>query len=413
MTTDEACADCGAAAKLVLAWGRRLCRPCLRVALGSARGRAVAVVTCPHAGETLRGSGGRPVTRGCGTCPGKAGGLKVFPCRHPAREPEEVTAADCRACPYRPAPPAPEARRLILRNHLSPGDVLAMTAAVHSLARAHPGKYRVAVDTTCQAVWDHNPDVEPLAVARAEGWEEVQTHYPLIDQSNQRACHFLEGYCDFLGASLSIRLPLLTNRPLVYLSRRERSWMGQVQELTGRAGKFWLVNAGTKSCYTAKGWGAARYQRVVDLLAGRVWFVQVGRAEHDHPRLRGAFDLVGKTDDRQLVRLCHHAEGGLGGVTFLQHLMAALEKPYFCVMGGREPVQWNSYPRQQLFHTVGLLPCCRSGGCWKSRTAPLGDGDEKDKSLCEAPTWGEAPAPRCMASITPEEVSAKILLTLA
>lgn len=376
------------------------------VQAAAARGRPPAA--CPHAGVALRDDGGRAVTRACGTCPAGVR-LKVFPCHHPARAPEEVTVADCDACPYAPRP-AEGARRLILKNHLSPGDVLAMTAAVHSLHKAHPGKYLTAVDTTCQPLWEHNPDVAALDLARREGWEEAVMHYPLIDQSNQRAVHFLQGYCDFLENSLGVRVPLLTNRPHVYLSRREKSWLPQVEERTGRPTRYWVVNAGAKRDYTTKSWGRASYQRVVDLLRGKIQFVQVGRAEHDHPRLSGVMDLVGQTDDRQLVRLCHHADGGLGGVTFLMHLMAALEKPYVALMGGREPVQWNSYPRQQLLHTVGLLPCCRSGGCWRSRVVPLGDGDEKDKSLCEAPTWGEGAVPRCMASISPEEVAGKILL---
>lgn len=301
----------------------------------------------------------------------------------------------------------PDARKIVLKNHLSPGDVLAMSAAVHSLHKAHPGKFVVAADTSAPALWEHSPDVVPAG----DGFETIQTHYPLVNECNQRAVHFLQGYCDFLEGALGVRVPLLTNRPHVWLSAAEKAWQNQVSEHVGYKGRFWLVCSGTKQDYTAKGWGASNYQRVVDLLRGRVTFVQVGAAEHLHPPLKGVVNLVGKTDLRQLVRLVHHADGALCGVTLLHHLAAALEKPSCVVMGGREPVQWNSYPRCQLFHTVGSLPCCRSGGCWKSRVVKLEDGEGHDGSLCECPVMGDEPIPRCMALIDPREVAEKIRLT--
>jgi len=54
------------------------------------------------------------------------------------------------------------------------------------------------------------------------------------------------------------------------------------------------------------------------------------------------------------------------------------------VAGGREPPHWEAYPTHQFIHRVGALACCKSGGCWKSRVAPLGDGNECDdpSNLC-------------------------------
>jgi len=53
--------------------------------------------------------------------------------------------------------------------------------------------------------------------------------------------------------------------------------------------------------------------------------------------------------------------------------------------GGREPTHWESYPTHKYLHHVGALECCDQGGCWRSRAFELGDGDEKDKSLCVKP----------------------------
>jgi ADP-heptose:LPS heptosyltransferase len=134
-------------------------------------------------------------------------------------------------------------------------------------------------------------------------------------------------------------------------------------------------------------------------------FLQVGSAEHDHPTLDGVVNLVGRTDTRQLICLACHAQGGLGPITFLQHLCAAFEKPYVALLGGREPVSWTQYPLQTTLHTLGKLPCCRTHACWRSRVVALNDGAEQDRSLCEAPVLTMSrPVGKCMAIIRPEEV---------
>ena len=333
--------------------------------------------------------------------------MKVFKCQHPAREPEEVTIKDCAECAYRPRD-TKDARVLILKNHLSPGDVLAMSAAVHSLHRQHPGKYLTAIDSTCPAIWEHNPDVVSVEESKAAGGTEVQTHYPLVNQSNQRSIHFMQAYCSFFEEALGVPVPLLTNRPHVYVSSREKTWMSQIHEILGRDRPFWIVNAGVKQDYTTKGWGQGNFQSVVDLLQGKVLFVQVGKKEHLHRPLKGVIDLLDKTDDRQLIRLVYHSSGVLCGTTFLMHLAAALEKPSVILAGGREPRAWNQYPRSTVLSTVGALPCCREA-CWKSRTVKLNDGSEQDNSLCDMPVFTDPPTPQCMAMLTPEEVVAAIL----
>jgi len=268
-----------------------------------------------------------------------------------------------------------------------------------------------AVDTTAMQLWEHNPDVVPAESLKDRGPVTLEVHYPKVNVSNQHAIHFMSAYCSYLEDALGVKVPLMTNRPMVYLSKLERSWVNQVEETTKRKQRFWIVNAGYKTDYTTKAWSHASFQRVVDLLRGKVLFVQIGENDpkHVHKPLNGVINLIGKTDTRQVVRLFHHADGVLTGVSFPMHLAAALEKPCVAIMGGREPVIWNSYPRQTLMHTVGALDCCRSGGCWKSRVVPLGDNDEKDKSLCEQPVPGDEPVGRCMALISPESVAEAVL----
>jgi ADP-heptose:LPS heptosyltransferase len=226
--------------------------------------------------------------------------------------------------------------------------------------------------------------------------------YPLIHRSNTTPCHFLHGFPAYLNETLGLSIRVTEFRGDLHLSNAEKS---------GDFGAFWLLASGGKLDYTIKWWDHARYQRVVDHFRGRIQFVHVGERGHHHPPLDGVIDLRGETNLRQLVRLMHHAHGALSAVSLLMHLAAAVEtpagwlknRPCVVVAGGREPPHFTAYPHHQFIHTVGALTCCDNGGCWKSRTLPLGDGDDKDRpeELCVDVVGS---LPRCMDMITAEEV---------
>lgn len=366
--------------------------------LGQAKQPVAVETKCPFLGEPVKDTSGENVKQACEPCGGKL--RQLFACNHPSREPDQVTVGDCSACEYKPKT-VEKAKAIILKNHLSPGDVTCMTGAIFSLHKAHPGKFLTAVETTCNAIFEHNPDVISIERARELNAEVVETHYPRIQRCNQEAIHFLNAYTDFFGDALGINVPLMTNRPHIYVSKRERSWMNQVHEATGKNQKYWVINAGVKKDFTAKIW--PWYQDVVDRLQGKILFVQIGKTEHVHQPLRGVVNLLDKTDDRQLIRLVHHSQGVLCGTTFLMHLAAGLERPAVILAGGREPRSWNQYPIQSLLSTVGALPCCAKTACWRSRTTALMDQAEQDGSLCENPTFTNPPSPKCMAMISPEQ----------
>ncbi len=283
-----------------------------------------------------------------------------------------------------------------------------LTAAVRDLHRCHPGRFITDVRTSCPQLWENNPFLTPLDESDP-GVERVDCEYPLIHQSNQAPYHFLHGFTDFLSRRLELEIrPTLFHGDL-HISEKEKSWISQVAEITGQDIPFWIVAAGGKYDFTIKWWSSERYQEVVDHFQGRIGFVQVGESGHFHPALKGAIDLRGKTDLRQLVRLVYHAQGVLTPVSLLMHLASAVEvregkpknRPCVVVAGGREPPHWEAYPHHQFLHTVGALVCCDNGGCWKSRTVPLGDGDPKDSDLCVDVVNG---LPHCMDLITPAAV---------
>jgi ADP-heptose:LPS heptosyltransferase len=109
---------------------------------------------------------------------------------------------------------------------------------------------------------------------------------------------------------------------------------------------------------------------------------------------------------RQFLCLIYHAAGVVCPVTAAMHAAAAFERPCVVIAGGREPPHWEMYPGHQFLHTVGQLPCCARGGCWKARVVPLGDGDrDRDFNLCVQPVeLGGEPVAACMKLLEPRDV---------
>jgi len=316
--------------------------------------------------------------------------------------------------------------RIIIHDGLSPGDITVLTGALKALHDQYPGRFLTDVRTPCPALWENNPRVTPMqdgegrhinACYDADRAFPQRPVYATINACNERPIHMLEAYCE--GLAHALELPRLTPsnwlQPSITLSDDEKRWISQVQEITGKPNRFWIVNSGIKRDYTAKRWNG--FQEVVDRTKERVTWVQVGSLEHDHRPMEGVIDLLGKTDLRQLVRLVYHAEGMLCGVTALAHLAHWIERgpasPFrrhaVIIGGGREPPHWFAYPGQHVVHTIGEFDCCAQGGCWKSRVEALPEFPEKNDSLCVHSRGNQG---LCMESIRPADV-AQLVLTLA
>lgn len=324
-------------------------------------------------------------------------------------------------------------QKVIIHTRISPGDIVMLTAAIRDLHRRYPKRFITDVNTGMEELWENNPYITKIPHTEEGGGKRIipkepdvktiRADYPLVHECNGGAYHFIHGYAFDIAKKLGLP-PIHVSKMKgdIHLSEPERSWISQVHEILDYDPPFWIVNAGVKDDYTAKGWEVDRFQQVVDALP-EIWFVQIGEnnPHHFHVPLKGdnVINLIGKTDLRQLIRLVYHSYGVLTGVSLPMHLAAAVpmhprwnrtERPCIVLAGGREPSHWEAYSNHAYLHTCGMLPCCQDGGCWKSRIIPLEDGSKQDSSICERPvkTKSGQTIPKCLDMITADDVIRKI-----
>jgi len=312
--------------------------------------------------------------------------------------------------------------KLLLEHKLSPGDVIAMTAAVRDLHISYPNQYQTDVETSMMEIWENNPYITKLD-RNDPSVKHVHLDYPLVHDSNEGMHHFCYAFVWELAQVIGKPIKSTRLKGDIHISDSEKGWFSQVYEILGKDVPYWIIDAGCKNDYTNKLWATDRFQTVVEAFP-KLWFVQVGAkdAGHMHPNLHGenVINLVGKTDARQFIRIMYHALGVITPVSFPMHLAAAVEvkydyhratRPCITIAGGREPTVWEQYTNHAYMHTCGMLDCCDNGGCWKSRIIPLGDGEgDKDESLCRHPVklvTGQT-IPQCMDMISANQIIQKV-----
>lgn len=274
-------------------------------------------------------------------------------------------------------------RKIIIKQHQSPGDILTLTACIRDLKLSYPGW---SIDVRCPAreIFDNNPHITTLTDEEAEV---VEIKYDEINDCGWVQEHWTNAYRHDMEKKLEVKIKKTSILPELYISDLEKSWTPQVE------GDYWVINAGRKQDNELKQYH--RWQEVVtlfnDYFKYKVKLVQIGHEDHVHPDLKGVTNLVGKTDTRQLIRLMYWAKGSVGPLSFHYVISAALKQPSVCVMGGKEDVRWHLYPHIRYLYTNGTMPCCEWGGCW------LGG----DLGKCENQIGG---VPKCFALITPYDI---------
>jgi ADP-heptose:LPS heptosyltransferase len=260
------------------------------------------------------------------------------------------------------------ARKIILRQSQSPGDILTMTRAVADLKSTYP-EYDIDVRSPCPEIWENNPHLTRLE----DNDPEVETYsitYDEIHQSGITGEHFQDAFRHDIETKLGVRILRYGNSPELWISDLEKNWINQVEQDCGWHGGFWLLNAGYKPDNELKAYH--RWQEVVNLFndhfKGAIRLAQIGHKDHKHSELKGVYNLVGKTDLRQLIRLGWWAHGTIGPLSFQFVMSAAFRQPHVVLAAGKEGVRWHIYPQGRYLYTNGAMKCCEWDGCWRGGT---------------------------------------------
>ena len=279
-------------------------------------------------------------------------------------------------------------KEIVFHNRQRIGDIFMFTCAVRDFKKAFPD-VRVNVISTAGHIWDHNPNIDRTLAPSEENLVKIGPG-KLTNASNRIDWHFANAFRMSMEDALQVSIPQGESRPDIYLTEEEFN-APRIMERP-----YWIICIGGE-----KGWGCKmypydRFQAFVDQNP-EVMFVQIGTAEDNHPRLKGAnvLDYIGKTQDREtgirdLYKLFMNAEGSIGLVSFHMHLSGGLGKPCIVVAGAREPVSFTQYPGHRYLATDGALPCGVKA-CWHC-----------DIKTCEALVNG---IPKCVDLIKPEDLT--------
>ena len=300
--------------------------------------------------------------------------------------------------------------RLLLEHKFALGDAVLFTALCRDIHKAYPGQFDILVDTCFRELFQYNPhvtlkpekpgEVKKLKISYSEG----------IRANANKKIHMLSWFHRDFSTQMGMPLPVTLPHGDIHMT---------ADELQPKVpGRYWLVLAGGKRDATVKIWRQERWQHVVNAmnLLGHVC-VQTGAThpDHIHYKLNGIVDMVGRCKGaRELVALIANAEGVICGITGAMHIAACFDKPCVVIAGGREEPWWEGYTNvykafgptcapvrveHRFLHTIGLLECCQSKGCWKHRTVPLGLRDqwENQQRRCRLPVQNETgvAAPKC------------------
>lgn len=287
---------------------------------------------------------------------------------------------------------------LILVNRYSPGDTVIITGVVNALKEQYPEKFRIAVKTTAQEIWQNNPSIVD---------EKVLDHPKIIDlYIGGDKKHLVENWADALSYQLKIPIDVKKCRGFIYLNEQEKQWPNLLPK-----SPYWILNAGSKKTCQTKKYPKSYWEKIICHFKNRINFVRIGRSDGEHlqPELDGVINLIDKTTIRELIQLIYFSDGVVTPISLPMHLAAAVpipedkfvNRPCVVIAGGREPPIGFSYPGQIAIHNVGDIECSVRG-CWKS-DLELQPNKENDLCLNPSNIDGDICA-KCMELISPQEV---------
>lgn len=286
-------------------------------------------------------------------------------------------------------------RKILLNSFMAAGDVVAISGAVRDLKISHPD-LQICVNTNSPENWQNNLHIsmERVNPYSIPGLDQFEIGY------NNKDGHLVECFRREIERKMNLTITRGPNHGCLFLSEEELNRPREIKE------PYWIVMAGGKYDITIKWF--PYYQQVIDGLKGKVQFVQCGAGGKDfHPPLKNVINKVGRSSVRDFLLLLYHADGLLSPITFAQHALAALPihpdrpKKGVVICGGREDLELTYYPHNLHLDTIGQMPCCEKGGCWKtwSHLEEEGEAHCQFRKKIDKTLYAE-----CMTRIAPVEV---------
>ena len=243
------------------------------------------------------------------------------------------------------------------------GDDLMCTAVLRELRKR--GHRRLWMMTDRPGLFANNADADVvlagdpfyLTLARRLGVRVVLPIYIQRDWVNDYDTppgrHFIAAMCLKAGITGDVVL-----RPYIHLTENERA-AGRIAgsqiaiQSSGLAARFPLRN---------KEWFPERFQEVVNSLADRYSFVQIGSPSD--PPMQGAIDLRGRTTLRESAAILSQSLVFLGLSGFPMHLARAVDCRSVIVSGGRDDPSQTGYScNENLTSDIPCAPCWRWNTC--------------------------------------------------
>jgi ADP-heptose:LPS heptosyltransferase len=123
----------------------------------------------------------------------------------------------------------------------------------------------------------------------------------------------------------NLEIPYLIKKPQIYPNLPETRYFDF---------PYIVINTGWQNGAPTKKWLKKYWQELVDAYPD-IQFVEIGRYINHPAKLNNVINLVGKTNDIQLVHLVRDAICVISPPSGVIHIAAAFDKPYISICGGR------------------------------------------------------------------------------
>jgi ADP-heptose:LPS heptosyltransferase len=280
------------------------------------------------------------------------------------------------------------------------GDNVILTGIIRNLKKKYP-HIKVGIKMRHNDLFLYNPNIAELNIEQPDTELCIIGSCPLSPPKDfpilkTDKVHYAEMLNIIIQEKLGLRWDYTNIKPDLHLGDTKNP----VREKLGFNDAYWLINSGFHNLTIEKHY--PYYQKVVDLLRGKIQFVQHGGAIDTHTPLEGVLSIVGQTTVLELAAAFRECSGSLGGTSSHAHLAAAFDRPCISLNGGIENHDYTNYKNQtSFFKNIGCKAALYPGG-------PCFIFGINEPGVTKCTNWrGDHAA--CMDLITPEMVAAEIM----